>query len=43
VVIGVPDSEHAKIFMELATRVAGRMVSQVMSGPRRSAALVTIR
>jgi ATP-binding protein involved in chromosome partitioning len=43
VVVGVPDSEHAKIFMELATKVAGRIVNQVMSGPRRSAALVTIR
>jgi ATP-binding protein involved in chromosome partitioning len=43
VVIGVPDSEHAKIFMELAAKVAGRIVSQVLSGPRRSAALVTIR
>jgi ATP-binding protein involved in chromosome partitioning len=43
VVVGVPDSEHAKIFMELAAKVAGKIVGQVLSGPRRSAALVTIR
>lgn len=43
VVIGVPESEHARIFMELAARVAGRLVAHVLSGPRRVASLVTIR
>jgi ATP-binding protein involved in chromosome partitioning len=43
VVVGAPDSEHAKIFMDLAARVAGRLVTHVLSGPRRSAQLVAIR
>jgi ATP-binding protein involved in chromosome partitioning len=43
VVIGEPESEHAKIFMDLAARVAGRIVVNVLSGPRRASALVTIR
>jgi ATP-binding protein involved in chromosome partitioning len=43
VILGVPDGEHAKIFMHLAERVAARLVSHVLSGPRRSASLVAIR
>jgi len=43
IVVGVPDGEHAKIFMKLAERVAGRIVSHVLSGPRRSASLVAIK
>jgi ATP-binding protein involved in chromosome partitioning len=43
VVVGAPDSEHARIFMDVAARVAGRLVTQVLSGPRRVASLVTIR
>ncbi len=43
VVLAAPDSEHAKIFMDLAARVASRLVSHVLSGPRRVASLVTIR
>jgi ATP-binding protein involved in chromosome partitioning len=43
VVKGAPDSAHAKIFMDIASRVAGKIVSKVLSGPRRSASLVTIR
>ena len=43
IVVGVPDSENARVFMDLAARVAGRVVSQVLSGPRRVASLVTIR
>ena len=43
VVIGAPDSEHARIFMELATRVAGRLLANVLSGPRRVSSLVAIR
>jgi ATP-binding protein involved in chromosome partitioning len=43
VVVGAPESEHAKIFMELATRVAGRLLSNALSGPRRSPSLVAIR
>jgi ATP-binding protein involved in chromosome partitioning len=43
VVVGAPDSEHARIFMDLATQVAGRLAANVLSGPRRVASLVTIR
>jgi ATP-binding protein involved in chromosome partitioning len=43
VVVGAPDSEHARIFMDIAARVAGRLVAQVLSGPRRVASLVAIR
>jgi ATP-binding protein involved in chromosome partitioning len=43
VVIAAPASEHAKIFRDLAARVAGRIVGHVLSGPRRVASLVTIR
>jgi ATP-binding protein involved in chromosome partitioning len=43
VVVGAPDSEHAKIFMDLAARVAGRVAAHVLSGPRRSSQLVAIR
>ena len=43
IVVADPTGPHAKIFMDLAARVAGRLVSQVLSGPRRSASLVTIR
>jgi ATP-binding protein involved in chromosome partitioning len=43
VVIGAPESEHARIFMDIAARVAGRLVANVLSGPRRVASLVTVR
>jgi len=43
IVVGAPDSEHAKIFMDLAVKVAGRVAAHVLSGPRRVSALVTIR
>ena len=43
VVIGAPDSEHARIFMELATRVASKLVANALAGPRRVASLVAIR
>jgi ATP-binding protein involved in chromosome partitioning len=43
VVLGAPESEHAAIFMELAANVAGRLVSHVLSGPRRPSGLVMIR
>jgi ATP-binding protein involved in chromosome partitioning len=43
IVVGVPDGEHAKIFMNLAERVASRVVAHVLSGPRRSASLVAIK
>src|SRR5262249_24611172 len=43
VVVGAPDSEHSRIFMELAAEAAGRMVGRILSGPRRAAALTTIR
>jgi ATP-binding protein involved in chromosome partitioning len=42
IVIGKPDSEHAKIFMELASRVAARISVIHMSGRRRIAGLVAI-
>jgi ATP-binding protein involved in chromosome partitioning len=43
VVVGAPQSEHARIFMDIAAAVAARVVAQVLSGPRRAASLVTIR
>jgi ATP-binding protein involved in chromosome partitioning len=43
VILGAPDSEHAKLFTDLAARVAGLLAARVLSGPRRSAALVAIR
>jgi ATP-binding protein involved in chromosome partitioning len=43
VVIGAPDSEHARIFMEIAASVAGRLAVSVLSGPRRASGLVTVR
>ena len=43
VIMGSPDSEHARIFMDIAARVAGKLVSQILSGPRRSSSLVMIR
>ena len=43
IVVGVPDGEHAKLFMTLAERVASRVVTHVLSGPRRSASLVAIK
>ena len=43
IVVGAPDSEHAKIFMDLAVKVAGRVAAHVLSGPRRVSSLVTIR
>ncbi len=43
IVVGIPDGDHAKLFMALAARVAGRLVSHVLSGPRRSASLVAIK
>jgi ATP-binding protein involved in chromosome partitioning len=42
VVVGAPDSEHAKIFMAIASRVAGRVSAIHMTGPRRVAGLVAI-
>jgi ATP-binding protein involved in chromosome partitioning len=43
VVVGAPESEHARIFMDVAARTAGRIVARILSGPRRAAALTTIR
>jgi ATP-binding protein involved in chromosome partitioning len=43
VVVGAPESQHATIFMDIAARVAGRLVSTILSGPRRSSSLVMIR
>ncbi len=43
VVLGAPESEHAKIFMDLAEKLAARVVSRVLSGPRRVASLVAIK
>jgi ATP-binding protein involved in chromosome partitioning len=42
IVVGQPDSNHAKIFMEIAARVAARISTIHMSGPRRVAGLVAI-
>jgi ATP-binding protein involved in chromosome partitioning len=43
IVAAAPESENARVFMDIAARVAGRVAAQVLSGPRRPAGLVTIR
>ena len=43
VIVGAPESEHARIFMDVAAQTAARVVGRVLSGPRRAAALTTIR
>jgi len=40
VVVGAPDSEHARIFMDLAARAAGRVAVLTHSAPLRPAGLV---
>jgi ATP-binding protein involved in chromosome partitioning len=43
VLLGAPDSEHARIFMELAAKTACRVSTLVMSGPKRVPGLVAIK
>lgn len=43
VVVGAPDSPHAKIFMDIAAQVAGRIIEITQSAPKRPAGLVQIR
>lgn len=43
IVIGAPDSEHARLFMEAALRVAEAIMRLLLSGPRRPAGLVQIK
>ena len=43
IVIGAPDSEHAKIFMETGQRVGEGVMKIVLSGPRRPAGLVQVK
>jgi ATP-binding protein involved in chromosome partitioning len=43
VVASAPDSEHTKIFMDLAARIAGMLAVKVLSGPRRVPSLVTVK
>jgi ATP-binding protein involved in chromosome partitioning len=43
IVIGAPDSENAKVFLEAAQRVAEGIMRLILSGPRRPAGLVQIR
>jgi ATP-binding protein involved in chromosome partitioning len=43
VVVGAPESEHAKLFMEIAARVATHIGAQTATGPKRPAGLVQIR
>ncbi len=43
IVIGAPDSEHARLFMAAGQRVAESVMKLVMSGPRRPAGLVQIK
>jgi ATP-binding protein involved in chromosome partitioning len=43
IVVGVPDSDNAKVFMQIAAKVAQRLVTHVLSGPRRAASLVMIK
>ncbi|HJZ84586.1 MAG TPA: iron-sulfur cluster carrier protein ApbC [Polyangia bacterium] len=42
IVISEPDGEHARIFRDIASKVAGRISTIHMSGPRRVAGLVAI-
>jgi ATP-binding protein involved in chromosome partitioning len=43
VVVGAPESEHAKLFLEIAARIATQLGAQTASGPKRPAGLVQIR
>ena len=43
VVVGAPESAHAKIFLDIAARVATKIGAMILSGPRRPAGLVQIR
>jgi len=43
IVVGAPDSEHAKVFLTAGQRVAEAVMRLVLSGPRRPAGLVQIR
>jgi ATP-binding protein involved in chromosome partitioning len=43
VVVGAPESAHAKIFMDIAARVAGRISVLTHNAPKRVAGLVSIR
>ncbi len=43
VVVGAPESEHAKIFMEIAAKVATRVAALTHGAPKRVAGLVSIR
>jgi ATP-binding protein involved in chromosome partitioning len=43
IVLGAPDSEQAKIFLEAGQRVADGVMKIVLSGPRRPAGLVQIK
>ncbi len=43
VVVGAPDSEHAKIFMKIAAEVATQIAVVTQSAPKRVAGLVSIR
>jgi len=43
VVVGAPESEHAKLFERVAAEVAGRIVVMTQGAPKRVAGLVSIR
>lgn len=43
IVIGAPDSEHGKIFLEVGQLVAEGAMKVVLSGPRRPAGLVQVK
>jgi len=43
IVLGAPDSEHGKIFLEVGQKVAEGVMKIVLSGPRRPAGLVQIK
>lgn len=43
VVVGQKDSEHAKIFMDMAYKVAETVMKMISSGPKRPAGLVQIK
>jgi ATP-binding protein involved in chromosome partitioning len=43
VVVSAPDSEHARRFLEIATRVALRIAARVLAQPKRISRLAVIR
>jgi len=43
VVVGAPDSPHARVFVDIAAKVSTKLATTILSGPRRSPGLVAIK